>query len=157
VADSARRRGEAAVLARIARLARGPGAPQIRRVMAQSRAEAANPFESVLRAICLGVPGLRVQPQVLLTSLEPWVKPDLVDEAHRIIIEADSFEWHGGRAALRDDARRYNLMVAGGWLVLRFAWEDVMFDQEYVHRVLTEVVARVHRSTEALCPGCPAA
>jgi hypothetical protein len=33
------------VLVRVGRLARGPGAPRIRRVVAESRAEAANPFE----------------------------------------------------------------------------------------------------------------
>jgi very-short-patch-repair endonuclease len=125
--------------------------------VAESRAEAANPFESVLRAICLDIPRLQVRPQVLLTSVDPWVRPDLVDEGHRIILEADSFEWHGDRAALRRDAKRYNLLVVDGWLVLRFSWEDVMFDQDYVRRVVTGIVALVHRSTEGGCPGrCPA-
>ena len=54
-------------------------------------------------------------------------RPDLVDEHLRIVVEADSFEWHGERAALRADARRYNAFVVNGWLVLRFCWEDVMF------------------------------
>jgi very-short-patch-repair endonuclease len=157
VADSARRAGESAVLARVGSLARGPGAPRIRRVVAESRAEAANPFESVLRAICLDVPGLRVRPQVLITSTDPWSRPDLVDEDHRIVIEADSFEWHGDRGALRRDARRYNLLVVDGWLVLRFSWEDVMFDQHYVAQVLAGVVALVHRYTELACRGCVAA
>ncbi|WP_344044946.1 endonuclease domain-containing protein [Nocardioides panacihumi] len=157
VADSARRAGESALLTRVGRLARGPGAPRIRRVVAESRAEAANPFESVLRAICLGVAGLKVRPQVLITSTDPWSRPDLVDEDHRIVIEADSFEWHGDRGALRRDARRYNLLVADGWLVLRFSWEDVMFDQDYVAAVLAGVVALVHRYTEAVCRGCVAA
>ena len=35
---------------------------------------------------------------------------------------------HGGRGDLRRDARRYNRLVAYRWLVLRFAWEDVMFE-----------------------------
>ena len=153
VADSARRAGEQSSLARVARLARGPGAPRIRRIVAASRAEAANPFESVLRAICLEVPGLEVRPQVLITSVDPWTRPDLVDEAHRIVIEADSFEWHGDRAALRRDAQRYNALIADGWLVLRFSWEDVMFDQDSVRAVLVRVVALVHRSTEGGCPG----
>ena len=58
-----------------------------------------------------------------------------------MILEADSFEWHGDRAALRRDARRYNLLVVDGWIVLRFAWEDVMFDPAYVREVLVAVVA----------------
>jgi very-short-patch-repair endonuclease len=82
--------------------------------------------------------GLSVRPQVWIGN----VRPDLVDEELRIVLEADSFEWHGGRAALKRDARRYNLLVVDGWLVLRFAWEDVMFDQRYVRSVLLRLVAR---------------
>ena len=63
----------------------------------------------------------------------------------RIVLEADSFEWHGDRAALRRDARRYDLLVANGWTVLRFAWEDVMHDQDWVRSVLAAVVGRTER------------
>ena len=59
-----------------------------------------------------------------------------------VVLEADSFEWHGGRADLKRDARRYNAFIVHGWLVLRFAWEDVMFDAAYVRDVLTALVAR---------------
>jgi very-short-patch-repair endonuclease len=141
VADSALRAGEDTALRQAAALARGPGSKQVRRVAGLARAEAANPFESVLRAIALGVSGLRVEPQVLITSVEPWCRPDLVDRELRIVLEADSFEWHGGRAALARDARRYNLLVVDGWLVLRFAWEDVMLDPCYVGSVLRAAVA----------------
>ncbi|MFT4286397.1 DUF559 domain-containing protein [Nocardioides sp.] len=148
IADSARRDGESALLTRVARQARGPGSPQVRRVVEVSTPDAANPFESVLRAICASIPGLTVRPQVLITSVIPWVRPDLVDEDLRLVIEADSFEWHGNRAALRNDARRYNLLVADGWLVLRFAWEDVMFEPDYVRSVVAALVRRVLGSTE---------
>ena len=43
------------------------------------------------------------------------------------LLEADSFEWHGGRDDLARDARRYNRTVVHGWLVLRSSW-DVMHD-----------------------------
>ncbi|MGZ4437206.1 MAG: endonuclease domain-containing protein [Nocardioidaceae bacterium] len=103
---------------------------------------AANPFESVLRAIALDVPGLTVVPQVPIRTRDFSVQPDLVDEVRRVVLEADSFAWHGSRSALRDDARRYNNLVARGWTVLRFAWEDVMHDPAYVRRVLAAVAAR---------------
>jgi very-short-patch-repair endonuclease len=138
VADSAMRAGESNLLRRVGATVRGPGAPQVRRAVAEARVEAANPFESVLRATALDVEGLSVRPQVRIGQ----VRPDLVDEELRIVLEADSFEWHGSRRALRRDARRYNLLVVDGWLVLRFAWEDVMFDQSYVRAVLVNVVAR---------------
>ena len=47
---------------------------------------------------------------------------------------ANPFEWHGSRSALRADCRRYNGLALAGWLVLRFAWEDVMFRPEYVRQ-----------------------
>lgn len=148
IADSALREGVSpALLRRVAMAAQGTGAPQARRIVAEARAEAANPFESVLRAIALGVPGLRVRPQV-------WIgrdRPDLVDEDLRIVIEAESFEWHGNRAALRKDAARYNRLVVAGWLVLRFSWEDVMFAPEAVRRAIEAAVAR---RTGCTCGGC---
>ncbi len=157
IADSAARSGEHALLRRVSRLARGAGAGRVRHIAALARAEAANPFESCLRAIALSVVGLHVVPQVTITSVSPWVRPDLVDRDQRIVLEADSFEWHGDRAALRRDARRYNLLVVDGWIVLRFTWEDVMFDPDFVRATLASVVALVHRRTEVVCPQCRAA
>lgn len=116
------------------------------RILAAADGRADNPFESVLRSICLTIQGLNVAPQRVITSVDPPVRPDLVDEDLRIVIEADSFEWHGGRAALRRDARRYDLLVADRWVVLRFSWEDVMFDPDFVRSVIARVVA--WRSTE---------
>jgi very-short-patch-repair endonuclease len=149
VADSALREGfPAAALRALARDARGPGAPQIRRVAAEATAEAANPFESALRGIALDVSGLSVRPQ---RTLPHGARPDLVDERLRIVLEADSFAWHGDRVALRRDAQRYNLIVVNGWWVLRFAWEDVMFCPDEVHAVLTALTElRTHGCT-CLC------
>ena len=45
----------------------------------------------------------------------------LVDRELRVVLEADSFAWHGGRQALARVARRYNRLVVDGWAVLRFA------------------------------------
>lgn len=142
VADSARREGVGdSVFERIADTAKGPGAPQIRRVCRNSSGKAANPFESVLRAITEDVPGLAVRPQVPITDGDFAVRPDLVDERLRVVLEADSFEWHGKRSALASDCRRYNMLVINGWIVLRFCYEDVMFHPDEVRRVLLAVVA----------------
>lgn len=141
IADSYLRAGEPAeVLAELAGTARGPGSRQVRRVAAEATPRAANPFESVLRAIALDVAGLDVTPQVVIQGARQTVQPDLVDERLRIVLEADSFEWHGGRGSLRRDARRYNLLVVDGWIVLRFAWEDVMDDADYVRSVIEGAV-----------------
>ncbi len=130
----------------------GPGRPQAERVAKLATSDAANPFESVLRAIAADVAGLRVRAQALITSTTPWCRPDLVDEGLRLVLEADSFEWHGDRRALARDARRYNLLIADGWLVLRFSWEDVMLDPDYVRGVLVAVVALVGGRAQLPCP-----
>lgn len=123
VADSALRAGVGrSLLDRIAEEARGPGSPQVRWVAARASHLAANPFESALRDIAFDVPGLGVEPQVVIREDGLTVRPDLVDVRLRIVCEADSFEWHGKRSALRADARRYDLLVVRGWVVLRFAW-----------------------------------
>jgi very-short-patch-repair endonuclease len=155
VADSALRHGvPRSVLRRIAATVRGPGSPQVRRVCREATHKAANPFESCLRAIAMRVKGLDVCPQHVIVGTRQSVRPDLVDLRLKVAIEADSFEWHSSRVALRRDARRYNLLVIDGWIVLRFSYEDVMFDPEYVFDVLNMVVDT--RTQVGLCPLCAA-
>lgn len=150
VADSALRAGfPSGRLAALARDAQGPGAVAVRRVAALADGRAANPFESSLRAICLQVEGLEVVPQVTVRAPHWLGTPDLCDIRLEIAIEADSFEWHGDRAALHRDANRYNAFVAAGWLVLRFTWEEVMFHPDRVRAVLEAVVER--RSQRCSC------
>ncbi|CAN5480516.1 DUF559 domain-containing protein [soil metagenome] len=96
-----------------------------------------NPFESVLRALALDVPGLRVEPQVTVPGIG---RPDLLDRRLRLVVEADSFEFHGRRQQLTRDCRRYNAFVTQGWRVVRFSWEQVMFEPDYVTEVLTLLV-----------------
>ena len=157
IADSAARAGETSLLRRVARQAQGRGAARVRRIAADAHPDAANAFESVLRSIANQVDGLKVVPQRVITTVTPWVRPDLLDEELRIVLEADSFEWHGDRSALRRDARRYDLLVVDGWMVLRFAWEDVMFDQEFVRQMLVGAVRLARRRTNLGCKHCGAA
>jgi very-short-patch-repair endonuclease len=147
ITDSALRAGyPSSALREAANAAKGPGSARWRRVAQEADGRAANPFESVLRAIALTVPGLDVEPQVrIVGDLGLNARPDLGDVRRRLVLEADSFEWHGDRAALRRDARRYDLMVSNGWTVLRFAWEDVMHDQDWVRSVLAAAVGRTDR------------
>jgi very-short-patch-repair endonuclease len=123
---------------------KGTGAPQARRVAAEASGEADNPFESVLRAISLDVAGLRLVPQVVLAE-GPVLRPDLVDESLRLVVEAESFEWHGERSQLVRDCKRYTRLTLLGWWVMRFSWEAVMLNPDYVRACLEEFV-RVGRS-----------
>jgi very-short-patch-repair endonuclease len=143
IADSALRHRDvsSARLVELAARVLGPGAPQARRVAREADPRAANPFESVLRAVALDVPGLDLQPQVVIGDRHGQGRPDLVDQSRRLVIEAESYQWHGSRKALRRDCRRYTRLVLLGWHVLRFSWEDVMFEQAYVRDCLLEAAA----------------
>ncbi len=158
IADSALRHGVTPATLRRAALSAAwtggtPGAARGRR----ATGEAANPFESCLRDITYDVPGLAAGPQVTIRSTGWSARPDLVDADLEVVLEADSFEWHGDRAALARDARRYNLLVVEGWIVLRFAWEDVMFDRDYVLSVLVAAVELVQRRAGSPTCTCGAA
>lgn len=43
----------------------------------------------------------------------------------RLIVEADSFEFHGTRAAFEDDRRRDQLLRARGWTPVRITWRQL--------------------------------
>ena len=141
IADSALRAGSFTpdALLDLADEMTGPGAGQGRRVAREADGRAANPFESVLRAIALDVPGLHLEPQVVVAE-SPLLRPDLVDRERRLVLEADSYAWHGSRRALRQDCRRYNRLVLLGYTVLRFTWEDVMHDPGYVVQALEALI-----------------
>lgn len=142
IADSALRRGDVTPeeLEWAALVVRGPGAGAVRRVLRYADGRAANPFESVLRALCIEA-GLEVEAQVALDLGTGVVHPDLICRSLQLLLEADSYTFHTGRKAHARDCARYNLMVLRGWRVLRFSWEQVMHDQAYVRWVLAELLA----------------
>ena len=111
------------------------------RVAREADGRAHNPFESVLRAIALDVPGLDVEPQLPVRCGGRWLHPDLGDRHRRIAIEAESFEFHSDVTALVRDCERYNDLGTLGWTVYRFVWGNVMNAPWYVTRVLTAAAA----------------
>lgn len=139
VADSALRSGRVrrADLEDAARRSPRTGRVAAIRVVDAASRKAANPFESVLRAIALGVTGLSVVPQGPVGAIG---HADLTDQILRIAIEAESFEYHALPEAFRYDVRRYTAMTRTGWLVARFVWEDVMQRPAYVAAVLADLV-----------------
>ena len=155
VADSALRHGAvtSAGLKEAAARVKGAGAARVRRVAAHADGRAANPFESVLRALALDC-GLEVLPQEPVVFGDAVLHPDLVDRGRRLVIEADSWSFHADREAHARDCFRYNALVLAGWRVLRFTWEQVMLSPAYVRWALrsamqgppgpTEVPGRGH-------------
>jgi very-short-patch-repair endonuclease len=117
---------------------------QRNRVWAVARAadpRAANPFEWVLRAIALEVKGLSLDPQHVVKDPVFYARVDLADEDLRIVVEADSFEFHSSAKHLNRDVTRYNGLTVRGWLVPRFTWRQVMFEPDMVRATLEAAVA----------------
>lgn len=143
VADSALRAGDVTVgqLQVAAAALTGPGSARARRVAEHASPMAANPFESVLRAIALEVPGLQPVAQLQVWGSGLWATVDVGDEALRLALEADSWSHHGGRREFHRDCRRYDELVAWGWTVFRFTWEHVMLQQDFVRWCLQSWLA----------------
>lgn len=134
IADSAIRSrlvGRAELLAAGQALGRA-GRQAVIRVAENADARSESVLESMLRAVLIeaGLDGF--VPQVLISDGEFAVRVDLADRARRLVLEADSFEFHGTRRALVRDCRRYVSLVVRGWTVLRFTWEDVVHDPAWV-------------------------
>jgi very-short-patch-repair endonuclease len=134
IADSALRLNlvEPAELLEAARRSPGRGRRARLAIATHADGRADNPFESGLRGILLvaGITGFEPQLQICTPRLAARV--DLGDHRRKIALEADSFAFHGSRSALAHDCRRYDELVTAGWLLLRFAWEHVMFEAEWV-------------------------
>lgn len=130
VADSALRHG-GVTLEAIAATLRADTPARVRRVLEHASGLAANPFESVLRAVLIEA-GIEMIPQWETRVGGVAYHPDLADPLAGIAVEADSWSHHAGRADHDADCARYNALVVCGWTVLRFTWEQVMFSPQAV-------------------------
>jgi very-short-patch-repair endonuclease len=69
---------------------------------------------------------------------------DVAFPAIKLAIELDGRAWHVDRDRFQLDRSRQNGLVAAGWTVLRFTWEDVAYRLE---TVLAEISAAVGQLT----------
>ncbi len=166
VADSALRRPDEGTLSLVGRqelLYAADETPlrvraKVRRVIEHATGKAENPFESALRAIALEIPGLSVEPQVAIHTSgdtdedSSQHRVDLADRRLRIVIEADSYAWHGSKSGFIRDCRRYSEVSADGWLILRFTWDAVINRPAQVRALLERAVAL--RMRELTCETC---
>jgi hypothetical protein len=83
---------------------------------------------------------------------------DLADLSLRIVLEADSMEFHGLPELMEKDCKRYDELVADDWLVLRFSWMQVMAKHAWVADVMARTVRlrqgqQLRRSASGQPPG----
>ena len=121
---------------------RGPGRTNALQVAANATAQADSFLESMLRALVVtsGIEGF--EPQVLVEEGSFRARVDLGHRQARLAVEADGYEFHGSRYDFAADCRRYDELVAAGWLVLRFSYEQVISDPAWVIATIRRTLAQ---------------
>lgn len=76
-----------------------------------------------------GITGFRPNLMVRLSSGQP-VEIDIAFVDRRIAIELDGFAFHSDADSFRYDRRRGNQLMADGWTVRRFTWDDLLADPD---------------------------
>jgi very-short-patch-repair endonuclease len=137
ICDAALRAGlDQAQLWDAARAARGPGAARVREVARLADPRAESPIEPCLRLVAGRF--AEVVPQVWIDGVG---RVDLLLDGW-LVLEADGFEHHSGRDSYRNDRRRHNALVAAGYTLLRFSYEDVVHHEAEVAETIRCVLAR---------------
>jgi hypothetical protein len=72
----------------------------------------------------------------------PRLEPDFYWPTYRLVVETDGWETHRTRSAFRRDRRRDAALVAVGWRVMRFTYDDVAYDGATVTRRLRAAATR---------------
>lgn len=69
-----------------------------------------------------------------------------------LVVEADGFEDHANRAGYRADRRRGVAGVVGGWVTLRFGYEDITLRSAAVTTAVLATLARHRRGVFRTAP-----
>lgn len=99
----------------------GPGSPAALATLDRCSPRSRSAIETIAR-LALDDAGLDVAAGVVIDEVG---EVDLLVEG-RVVVECDGFAYHSGRRDYREDRRRDRVLVAKGYLVLRFTWEDIM-------------------------------
>jgi very-short-patch-repair endonuclease len=70
--------------------------------------------------------------------------PDL-----RLAFECDGLGKRTSRSATNAEYRRQNLLILNGWTVVRFTWDEVMHDPDFVVHTVREAMATAQAAREA--------
>lgn len=80
---------------------------------------------------------------------------DLAFPAAMIAIEVDSWAWHSDVERFRTDRRKGNALVAAGWTLLRFTWQDIVDRPEATVAQIRAALQRARRMIEDSGPPAP--
>lgn len=106
-------------------------------VLAKVGCTADSAIEVVARLILTGA-GLDVRSQVPIPGVG---RVDFLVE-NFLVVEVDGAAYHSDRQALQRDLRRNNTTIIGGYALLRFTYEDVIFHPEELLAQVLQVLGR---------------
>ena len=134
---------------------RGRRATAVRRVVALVDELSGSVLESLLRVLLVEARLPLPETQWVLRDADGRFvgRVDFANPGVRLLIEADGFEFHRERADYRKDRRRANAYCRADWSLLRFTWEDVTMDPDYVIEAVRAELAKPPR--EVRRPGVP--
>lgn len=144
VLRAAQLRGSAPTLALLERAAGLPGgyrgAPRVAALIVDLSTGAHSDAENLLVALIVqaGFTGYVVNLPVRLGNAS--VRIDVAFPHARVAIEVDGRAFHASPARFQSDRTRQNRLVAAGWRVLRFTWEDLTQRPEMVLRRIAELL-----------------
>ena len=102
-----------------------PGIASLTALITDDPVETRSRNERRMHSICheYGIPPPRTNFPIQVgarTFIADFCWPDL-----RLIVEADSWRWHGGRLAAESDADRAQLLALAGWRIVRFTRDQI--------------------------------
>jgi very-short-patch-repair endonuclease len=105
------------------------GTPRLVRHVRTASLAVRSEAERVLRRLLLraGIGGWVSDFRVAGVGVVDFAFPDL-----RLALEVDGRAWHSAAERFQSDRTRQNALVAAGWTVLRFTWEDLTTRPGYV-------------------------
>jgi hypothetical protein len=120
------------------------GTAKLRRIM-DARGEDKGPRESVLETLAgrlfrnspLPMPVLQFP---IYRAREFLGRCDFAYPDLKIAIEVLGWKWHYGKRQWEQDLRRRTHLVAEGWIVLEFTWDDVVKRPQYVIATIRDAI-----------------
>ncbi len=104
--------------------------------LADGRSESALETRLRLLLVRAGLPPEALQFRLFTVGGVCFARLDFAWPSCRLAVEADGREVHDRPAAVHEDRKRQNRIMAAGWSLLRFTWKDVFGEPD---RVVDEV------------------
>jgi len=118
-----------------------PGAPALRAVLDDGPGLTRSAAERMLRKIASGAGLPPPETNVVVLGRER----DAVWRAQRLVVEIDSWQFHGHREAFEGDRHRDQDLIAAGWRVLRFTARQLRDEPLRVAALLALALAQPSR------------